>query len=161
MIAIRVDTAITTGLNTCMFLVVQTKLVTIAWHAMGPRDTHNVEEIKRVFRGVGKKYGAFERGFIIPGVDRDKDLNLKPTCRTMRTFGSAIDPRESKEFVLGLLKEFDWADKLIRLTPPSSYKDFVVVDRYHKLPWAFSDVSKFDEGCVIDAEVDTARRVVF
>ena len=75
--------------------------------------------------------------------------------------GSVIDPRESKEFILGLLKEFDWAYKLIRLTPPSSYKDFVVVDRYHKLPWAFSDVSKFDEGCVFDAEVDSARTVVF
>ena len=63
-----------------------------------------------------------------------------------------LDPRESKEFILGLLGEFKWADQLARLAPPSNYKDFVVVDRHHRLPWAFSNVSQFDEGCRFDAE---------
>lgn len=88
---------------------------------------------KSVFRDVGKKFGDFERGFIIPGVDRDEHLNLKQTCRTMRTFGHmGLDPSESKKFIMGqVLGEFEWADRLARLAPPSHYKDFVVVDMHH------------------------------
>ena len=151
----RHGTAVTTGLNTCMFIVVRTELVTIAWHAKCARDTPNIQEIKAVFRRVGKKYGRFERGFVIPGVDRDEDLNLKPTCRTMRVFGPmGLDPRESKEFILGLLGEFDWSKRLEKLAPPEHYKDFIVIDRYYELPWAFSDVSQFDKCCTFDAERD-------
>lgn len=49
---------------------VQTKHVMIAWHAKGRGvpggATQNVQEIKSIFRGVGKRFGDFERGFIIP-----------------------------------------------------------------------------------------------
>ena len=73
----------------------------------------------------------------------------------MRLMGHmGLDPRESKEFCIGVLGEFEWAGQLVQLAHPVHYKDFVVVDRYHDLPWAFSDVSQFEKGCSFDAERD-------
>lgn len=73
----------------------------------------------------------------------------------MRTFGRMVDPSASKEFIMDhVLGEFEWVDRIVRLVPPSHYKDFVVVDQHHELPWAFSDVSQFDKGCKFDAERD-------
>jgi hypothetical protein len=144
---------LTTGLNTCMFVVVQTQGPTLAWHAKPchPKDTIS---IRSEFQKVGSTYGRFIRGFIIPGVDRDSNLNLKPTCRTMREFGEFIDPTESKKFILGLLSRFEWASQLVTVRPPNHYKDFVVVDPNHDMPFAFSDIALFNKGCVFDAEVD-------
>ena len=145
---------LTTGLNTCIFVVVQTEGPTLAWHATHEHQPSVIAHLRAEFQKVGSTYGRFIRGFIIPGVDRDADLNLKPNSRTMRELGAFTDPAASKNFILGILSEFECAKQVMTVPPPNHYKDFVVVDPNHKLPFAFSDVPRFDAGCVHDAEVD-------
>lgn len=145
----------TTGLNTCFFVVVQTEGATLAWHAK--HDPSALSQLRKEFKKVGSTYGRFIRGFIIPGVDRDDNLNLKPTSRTMRELGAFLDPAASKNFLMGFLAEFDWAKQLVTVAPPRHYKDFVFVDPNHDLPFAFSDVARFDTGCTFDGEVDPAQ----
>ena len=146
---------LTTGLNTCFFIVVQTEGPTLAWHAK--HDPSALSLLRKEFKKVGSTYGRFIRGFIVPGVDRDGNLNLKPTSRTMRELGAFTDPAASKSFLLGFLAEFDWAKQLVTVAPPRHYKDFVVVDPKHDLPFAFSDVAQFDAGCTFDGEADPAQ----
>ena len=106
----RTSQLYTVGLNTCIFVVVQTSKCTIAWHSKHEFDQDKVNSIRDTFKKIGTDaYGEFERGFIIPGVDRDKTLSLKPSSRTMRLHGAILDPNESKNFILGLLNSFDWA----------------------------------------------------
>lgn len=153
------DYVLTTGLNTCIFVVVQTRGPTLAWHAK-QSSSLAMSELRSQFKKVGHSgnsgFGEFVRGFIIPGVDRDADLNLKPTSRQMRELGAFTDPSASKNFILGFLSEFEWASRLVKVAPPNHYKDFVVVDPGHDLPFAFSDVARFDQGCVYDAELDAS-----
>lgn len=145
----------TTGLNTCIFVVVQTAGPTLAWHAK--HDPSAIALVRGEFKKVGSTYGRFIRGFVIPGVDRDDNLNLKPASRTMRELGAFTDPARSKNFILGFLSEFGWASQLVTVSPPNHYKDFVVVDPNHDLPFAFSDVARFDAGCCYDGEKDPAQ----
>ena len=153
------DYVVTTGLNTCIFIVVNTTVCTLAWHAslvstqgLPTFQSNVIGSFRSQFKKIGNSYGKFVRGFIIPGVDRDENLNLKPTCRTMREL--APDPTESKRLILGFLKEFKWYNLMVTVSPPSSYKDFVVVDPTHNRPFYFSDVAQFDAGCTYDAEIE-------
>ena len=150
---------ITTGLNTCIFIVVNTEKCTLAWHASlrstnGKSVFHSniINKFHNEFKKVGNEYGKFKRGFIIPGVDRDENLNLKLTCRTMIEINP--DPTESKNLILGTLKEFKWYKKMIIMHPTNNYKDFIIVDSNHEYPFYYSDISQFDAGCIYDGEID-------
>lgn len=101
---------VTTGLNTCIFVVVKTSLGIIGWHATSQSSLRSsISTVRRAFKEL-VSFENFACGFIIPGVDRDENLDLKPDCRTMRVMGP--DPRESKLFILGVLADFWWADRL-------------------------------------------------
>jgi len=96
----------------------------------------------------------FVSGFIIPGEDRTAGtLDLKPTCRTMRVM-PFTDPTRSRRMIVEFLKTFEWYERLEVMPPVESYKDFVVFDMVHKRPYSFSDVARFDQGCVFDGDVD-------
>ena len=101
---------VTTGLNTCIFVVVKTSVGIIGWHATSQSSLRSsISAVRRTFEEqVSLK--NFVCGFVIPGVDRDENLDLKPDCRTMRVMSP--DPTESKLFILGVLEDFWWANRL-------------------------------------------------
>jgi len=143
---------ITTGMNTCMFVVVKTTTGIVGWHASMESVKLKQQAVRRRFRAVTKE--TFVSGFIVPGEDRvEGTLELKPTCRTMVAM-PWTDPVRSRDLILDLLKEFEWYDDLTVLPPVDSYKDFVVFDMAHRRPYAFSNPSLFAEGCSFDAAVD-------
>jgi hypothetical protein len=143
---------ITTGLNTCIYVVIKTKTRgMIGWHASIASD-HGMSRARSLFSDIPKN--DFVSGFIIPGEDRIKgSLHLKPSCRTMRVM-PWTDPTSSKTKILSTLQDFDWYDRLEILAPVQSYKDFVVFDMAHKRPYVFSNTHLFDEGCTFDGNVD-------
>lgn len=140
---------ITTGMNTCMFVVIKTKHRMIGWHASAGRGHGKARSMLRLING-----DDIVSGFIVPGEDRmERTLDLKPDCRSMRVF-PMNDPTASRRQILGLLQEFDWFDKLEVRPPVESYKDFVVLDMSHKRPYVFKNTKMFDEGCVFDGATD-------
>jgi hypothetical protein len=140
---------ITTGMNTCIFVVIKTRTEMICWHASIDRS---MSPALSLFRSVRKE--DFVSGFIVPGEDRiEGTMDLKSTCRTMRAF-PWTDPTHSRTMIFNALREFEWFDDLEVLAPVESYKDFVVFDMVHKRPYSFSNTQRFDQGCAFDASVD-------
>jgi len=143
---------ITTGMNTCIFVVVKTTDEVIGWHASLESIT---PEIRMKLSSISKS--EFVSGFIIPGEDRTaRTLDLKLTCRTMQLL-PINDPTYSRRRILGFLQEFEYYESLQVMPPIESYKDFVVFDMCHKRPYSFSDVAQFDRGCAYDAGVEAPR----
>jgi hypothetical protein len=148
---------VTTGMNSCIFIVIKTTTRIIGWHASnmnapGGSLQHRLVGIRRLFRSVSMS--DFVSGFVIPGEDRQEgSLDLKPNCRTM-TVWPWVDPTESRRFILGVLDAFEWKNRMQLLPPVQSYKDFVVCDHQHNKPYTFSDVQMFGQGCTFDAAVD-------
>ena len=139
---------ITTGMNTCLFVVVKTTNEVIGWHAS---LESNLSPVRKKLKAISKS--EFLSGFIIPGEDREAGtLDLKPTSRQMQLI-PFTDPTNSRRILLDFLKKFEWYAHLEVMPPVKSYKDFVVFDMVHKKPYAFSDVAQFDEGCTFDAGV--------
>eukprot|EP00923_Selenidium_pygospionis_P023047 GHVN01039976.1.p1 GENE.GHVN01039976.1~~GHVN01039976.1.p1 ORF type:complete len:268 (-),score=25.54 GHVN01039976.1:73-876(-) len=142
----------TTGMNTCMFVVVKTTTEVIGWHAS---VQSNESCVRNKLKSVSKE--NFISGFIVPGEDREPvTMDLKFSCRTMQTCPWK-DPTESRRIVLGILRDFQFYENLEVMPPVKSYKDFVVFDMCHKRPYSFSDVSQFDQGCTYDGAVDAPR----
>ena len=148
---------VTTGMNSCMFIVVKTTTCIIGWHASilnfpGGSQQEQLFSIRKMFRNISMS--DFVSGFVIPGEDRQEgSLDLKPTCRTM-TEMPWTDPTKSRRLIMGFLDAFEWSNRMQFLPPVQSYKDFVVCDNLHKKPYTFSDVKMFDQGCDFDAGVD-------
>jgi len=146
---------ITTGMNTCMFVVVKTKSEILGWHA-------SIESLATRRAAIREKFGAvteedFVSAFLVPGEDREESsLLLKPTCRTMRRL-PWTDPSNSRDLILDFLKEFEWFKDLETTPPVGSYKDFVVFDMAHRRPYTFSNPSLFDSGCTFDGNADAPR----
>jgi hypothetical protein len=140
---------ITTGLNTCIFVVIKTRTQMIGWHAS---IDSGMSAARSLFSSVPKD--DFVSGFIIPEEDRiEGSLNLKPSCRTMKVM-PWTDPTRSKTEILTLLQKFDWYESLEILAPVQSYKDFIVFDMVHERPYVFSNTHLFDQGCTFDANID-------
>ena len=140
---------ITTGMNTCIFIVIKTSNGIIGWHASESSLHSKKTSLQRLFRSFSQE--DFVAGFIVPGEDRLKDtLDLKPSCRTMQAM-PWTDPTQSRTAILDFLKEFEWYNDLQILPPVPSYKDFVVYDMVHKRPFTYSDTALFDQGCSLDA----------
>lgn len=140
---------ITTGMNTCIFVVIKTKTQMMGWHASANKPARPAEIL---FQSVREE--DFVSGFIIPGEDRiEGTLNLKPTCRTMRVF-PWTDPEQSRRQIFSVLRRFAWFDKLEILAPVKSYKDFVVFDMVHRRPFTYSNTELFDQGCAFDGNHD-------
>jgi hypothetical protein len=156
---------VTTGLNTCIYVVVKTRRSIIGWHASSENVLgDNMGTVRAAFQKVNSSQGGvgrfdrsgFVRGFIVPGVDRDDNLDLRLDCRSM-LMHPWIDPTQSRRFVRGVLAEFDWGNKLEILASPQSYKDFVVCDAAHAEPYTFSDVAMFDDNCTYDGETAAVK----
>mmetsp|Transcript_25342 Transcript_25342/g.31170 ORF Transcript_25342/g.31170 Transcript_25342/m.31170 type:complete len:249 (-) Transcript_25342:324-1070(-) len=144
------DKLITTGMNTCFFVVVKTTSAIIGWHASVSSISSN--RLREKLQSISKS--DFISGFIIPGEDREPEtLNLKSTCRTM-TVAPFTDPSLSRRRILGFLQQFEYYDSMQVMPSVKSYKDFVVFDMFHRQPYAFSDVARFDRGCTYDGAVD-------
>jgi hypothetical protein len=144
---------VTTGMNTCIFIVIKTTTGIVGWHAYIDKMQAFLSSIQRTLKAI--RMSDFVSGFIVPGEDREEGtLDLKPTCRTMR-FMPWTDPTKSRRFILGFLDNFEWNDKLKILPAVQSYKDFVVFDMPHEEPYVFRDVAMFDQNCPFGAGVAT------
>ena len=140
---------VTTGMNTCIFVVIKTKTQMIGWHASADSPARPAQDLFRLVREED-----FVSGYIIPGEDRiEGSLNLKPTCRTMQAM-PWTDPTKSRTRIFSVLREFVWFDKLEILAPVKSYKDFVVFDMVHRRPFTYSNTELFDGGCTFDGNHD-------
>ena len=145
----------TTGMNTCLFIVLKTKKEVIGWHASLASD---FLAVRRKFKSVAKN--EVLSAFLVPGEDRDPEtLDLRPTCRQMRLL-PFTDPTMSRRTILDFMEQFDWYESLEVLEPVKSYKDFVVFDMVHRKPYTFSDEALFNEGCTFDAGVASVPRVL-
>lgn len=146
---------ITTGMNTCIFIVIKTTSQIVGWHASVESfqgHAHRLPIIRETLGSISKS--DFVSGFIVPGEDRESgSLDLKPTCRTMRVM-PFTDPTHSRCLIMDFLKRFGWYESLQIMPPVTSYKDFVVFDMVHKRPYAFSDVAVFNQGCSYDAATE-------
>jgi hypothetical protein len=97
------DRLVTTGMNSCIFIVVKTTTRIIGWQASienspGKSREQRLPSIRRMFRNISMS--DFVSAFVIPGEDRQEgSLDLKPTCRTM-TEMPWTDPTESRRFIL-------------------------------------------------------------
>lgn len=142
---------ITTGMNTCLFVVVKSKNMIFGWHASLVSLRRNRSELRRMFESVSSQ--DFVSGYIVPGEDREAgSLNLKRTCRTMQVM-PYIDPAESRTAILDFLQAFPWWGRVEIMAPVTSYKDFVVFDMVHRKPYTFRNTALFDQGCTLDAGV--------
>jgi hypothetical protein len=143
---------VTTGMNTCIFVVIKTTTGIVGWHA-SIDNSQGLPTIRRTLKAI--RLSDFVSGFIVPGEDREEGtLDLKPTCRTMRIM-PWTDPTTSRRFIMRFLDNFEWKNKLKILPAVQSYKDFVVFDTSHEEPYAFSDVAMFNQGCSFDGAVDS------
>jgi len=137
----------TTGLNTCIFLCIKTKKCYIGWHFnyCNTRGV-NMNRIKFILDSIKKN--EFIEGYIIPGEDRNKDLSLKPNCKTMK-MNKQTNPFESRNYFLYILKKYKWYKKISHKNPVKSYKHFIMLDK-DGLKKAQND-NLFNENCILDA----------
>jgi hypothetical protein len=88
------------------------------------------------------------KGYLVPGIDREKDLSLKRTSRTMRHRPGTI-PTQSRDWLLHVLAQFAWFSQVQILNPVQHYKVIVTFDsegcKYTR------DDALFDKMCIQDA----------
>jgi hypothetical protein len=140
---------VTCGLNTCIFVCIQTEKGLIGWHASSDNmKGFNMKRITTILNTVTSK--NFNRGFIVPGVDRTKDLLLKRDCRTLKVFPET-NVAASRDFLFNVLSTYSWGSKL-RCLPGlvKNYKHLVYVDADESFPYVFADESFHDNACIVD-----------
>ena len=139
---------ITTGLNTCIYIVIKTKFAVIGWHfSRDNMSGKNMERIVTIFNNIKD---SFVSGYIIPGEDRQRDLTLHKDSRTMKTFPN-LDPAESRDFLVSIISKYPWYQKLNQLNRIKNYKQFVIFEKSKELPYIIDDSKLFDSGCNYDA----------
>ena len=145
-IVVHTDSVITTGLSTCIFLVIETKTCMIGWHYM-----FKLNAMKRV-HAMLKLVKDVQKVYMIPGIDRDEQFYLKLDCRTMKI--NPHDPKVSYHVLMQYLKQFPWSHKIEPCRIVSHYKDFVLIKKGCP-PKIIKDEKSFDKICVWDAEKDS------
>lgn len=135
----------TMGLSTCMFLCLQTKTAIIGWHFgaenMIGLNMNRVSCLLHSATDVTKVY-------LVPGIDREKDLSLKRTSRTMQYRPGTI-PTRSRDWLLHFLTQFAWSSQLQILKPVQHYKEIVTFGS-EGCKYTRNDAI-FDNMCIQDA----------
>jgi hypothetical protein len=138
----------TTGLNTCIFLCIETSNGYIGWHFSSENaDGLNMRRVHAILSTIT----GVKHAYIVPGVDRNEDMSLKATSRTMR-LKPHIDPYKSRDFFLGVLRHYSLLDVARQSTGLNHYKQFVFFGKEYRAPAFGRDDAAFDSGCVRDGE---------
>ena len=143
----------TMGLSTCMCLCIITKHGIIMWH-YGILNKTNGLNMKRVSTLLNTiKNEDVIHVYLIPGIDRNKDLSLKSNCRTM-LYRPNTNPTESRDWFLSFMEKYPWFTNLQVLNNVEHFKEFVI---FHKNGNEYGykygrDESLFDSLCIIDSE---------
>lgn len=140
------DSVWTMGLSTCMFLCLHTKTAIIGWHFGAENmNGHNMKRVSCLLHSAT----TVTKAYLVPGIDREKDLSLKQTSRTMRYRPGTI-PTQSRDWLLHFLAQFAWFRQLQILNPVQHYKEIVTFDsvgcKYTR------DDALFDKMCIQDAD---------
>ena len=92
--------------------------------------------------------------FLVPGVDRNKDLSLKADCRTM-VYRPGTNPERSRNWFMAFIQSYRWSQSLEILPPVNHYKELVVFEKDETKQYACTygrDDDFFDSVCIVDAE---------
>jgi len=150
-VAIDNDAVWTCGMNTCMFLCVQTKNAVVGWHfSWENTQGFNMRRVKALLNTVKD----VQHAYLVPGADRQRDLSLKPECRTMRLH-THVDPTASFRFFADFIRQYPWHDKIIVTSPLQHYKIFVQYSKRLSRPTFARDDAAFDKICYVDGEKQT------
>ena len=142
------DGIFTMGLSTCMFLCIKTTKSIIGWH-YGAENMNelNMKRINCLLKTI--KDDDVIKVYLVPGVDRDKNLIIKKDCRTMK-YRQNTNPTESRDWFFNFLKIFKWSEKLEVLEHVKHYKEIVIFNR-DGYNYGRDDVY-FDKMCNQDAD---------
>jgi len=138
----------TMGLSTCMCLCIITKRGVILWHygATNIRGV-NMNRITALLNTI--KTEDIIRVYLVPGVDRNKDLSLKTDCRTMQ-YRPNTNPYESRDWLFSFLQKYTWNKKLEVINHVKHFKEIVVFNK-EGVKYGRDDTF-FDRMCVCNAE---------
>ena len=151
-IQINKNMLVTCGLNTCMFICIRTSSYLVGWHASKANSLGvNMKRISFILNRINKK--EFIEGYIIPGIDRKKDLSLKKDCRTMKIYPNT-DPVYSRNFILDTLRQYPWGKKMKVLHRVTDYKHLIFFTINRSKPFEVKDKDFHDKTCCFDGGKD-------
>ena len=145
----------TMGLSTCMCFVVITKKCIIMWHFSSQNiNGDNMVRVKVLLNTI--KSEDVEKVFLVPGIDRNKDLSLKADCRTM-IYRPNTNPEYSRNWFMDFIKSYSWAKNLEILPSVKHYKELIIFKKNNTKKINFSYIYKrndkiHDSMCLLDAE---------
>lgn len=145
----------TMGLSTCMCFVVITKKSIIMWHFSSENIYgYNMSKIKCLLDSI--KISDVKKVFLVPGIDRNKDLSLKSDCRTM-IYRPNTNPEYSRNWFMTFIKSYSWTKSLEILPNVEHYKELIVFekDESKKINFGYKygrNDDFFDKTCSLDAE---------
>lgn len=139
----------TMGLSTCIFVCIRTENAVIGWH-FGAENMKGVN-MNRISCLLHLQTNIKEV-YLIPGVDRQNDLTLKQSSRTMR-YRPDTDPAASRDWLFTYLASFSWSNQIKILAPPRHYKEIVIVS-LDSILYKRND-AVFNAMCIEDAETMT------
>ncbi len=143
----------TIGLSTCMCLCIVTKNAAILWHygILNKTQGTNMKRILALLSTI--RDDDVLHVYLVPGADRDRDLALRPDCRTMRCRPNT-SRTDSRDWFMNLLKDYSWSSRLQILEQVAHYKEFVVFNKTNNkcLYSCGRNDAIFDKICVVDAE---------
>ena len=97
-----------------------------------------------------------KRVFLVPGIDRNKDLSLKADCRTM-IYRPNTNPEYLRNWFMDFIKSYSWAKNLEILPSVEHYKELIIFekDKTKKINFGYKygrNDNFFDRTCVLNAE---------
>jgi hypothetical protein len=138
----------TMGLSTCTFLCIKTKKTIIGWHFGADNMTGlNMMRINCLLNSIHDK--DVLRVYLVPGIDRDEELAIKKTSRTVKYRPDTVLTR-SRDWLLNYIKIFNWSYKLEVLGHVHHRKELVVFNRQGYTYGRNDDFH--DKLCIQDAE---------
>lgn len=143
----------TMGLSTCMCFVVITKKCIIMWHFSSQNvNGVNMVRVKSLLDTI--KLSDVIKVFLVPGVDRNKDLSLKFDCRTMM-YRPNTNPEQSRNWFMNFIQSYSWTTNLEILQHVDHYKELVVFEMDESKRYGYTygrDDNFFDNMCILDAD---------
>ena len=144
---------VTMGLSTCMCLCVVTNKGIIMWHygILNKTKGMNMNRVSALLNTIQDK--DVIRVYLVPGIDRNADLSLKPDSRTMMHRPNT-DPTASRNWFVSFMAKYPWFSRVQVLEHVAHYKELVVfhkTDKQHGYNYGRDDAF-FDRLCVLDAE---------
>lgn len=125
------------------------------WHFSSENiNGDNIAKVKCLLNTIKKS--DVIKVFLIPGIDRNKDLSLKSDCRTM-IYRPDTNPEYSRNWLMTFIESYSWSKSLEILPNVNHYKELIIFekDETRKINFNYTygrDDEFFDSMCTLDAE---------